>query len=170
MCSNLSLERIAVKEYREHLNQLAIRRWDLPLADDCLLRIMQYTEAHAYYVNLLCSALWEFENLPTSEDVDSAWQLCVKHEKSRIVDELNNLTYSQKDILRSLALYPTDKPTAIKFTKMINRPVSTISQSIKSLLEKDMIYKIDYQDVGLPWIQFGYYRVLDPMVRFMIVS
>jgi predicted transcriptional regulator len=170
MCSNLSLERIAVKEYREHLNQLALRSWDLPLDNDCIERIMKYSEAHAYYVNLLCSTLWELPNLPTLADVDNAWQICVKHEKGRIVDELNNLTHSQKDILKSIALYPTNKPTALKFTRLINRPISTINQSIKSLLEKDMIYKLDKVDPELTWMQEGYYWVLDPMVRYMIMS
>ncbi len=170
MCSNIVLNRIAVREYRHHLNQLAIHRWNTELEDSCLMQIMRYTEAHAYYVNLLCDTLWEFELLPNTEDVDKAWQICVKHEKGRIVDELNNLTHAQKDILKSIALYPTDKPTSIKFTKLINRPLSTISQSVKSLLEKDMIYKIEEVDPELEWKSEGYYWVLDPMVRYMIVS
>lgn len=170
MCNNLSLERISVDDYRQHITRLAKLRWDFPLEDSTITRIMKYTEAHAYYVNLLCGTLWDFENLPSLEDVDSAWQICVHNEKGRIIDELNNLTHSQKDILKSITIYPTDKPTSIKFTRLINRPISTINQSIKSLLEKDMIYKIDKVDPELPWLQNGHYWVMDPMVRYLIIS
>jgi hypothetical protein len=41
---------------------------------------------------------------------------------------------------------------------------------VKSLLEKDMIYKIEEVDPELEWKSEGYYWVLDPMVRYMIVS
>jgi|LauGreDrversion4_2_1035121.scaffolds.fasta_scaffold132383_3 AAA+ ATPase superfamily predicted ATPase len=170
MCSNLTLERIKVKEYREHLNSLATKRWGKSLDIECIKSIMRYTDAHAYYVNLLCSALWEQENLPTVDIINNLWSLCVKHEKSRIIDELNTLTHSQKDVLKGIALYPTVKPTGIEFTKNLKRPVSTINQSVKSLLEKDMIYKIENEDPELPYMKNGFYWVLDPMIKYIIIS
>lgn len=170
MCTNLVLERIKVKEYKEHLNNLAVRRWGDKLDPNCIALIMRYTEAHAYYVNLLCSALWELDHIPSIDEVNSIWLSCVSHEKSRIVDELNNLTHSQKDILKGIALYPTDKPTGIEFTKMLKRPVSTINQSIKSLVEKDMICKLENEDPELAYMQRGVYWILDPMIRFIILS
>lgn len=170
MCTNLVLERIKVKEYKEHLNNLSVRRWGEQLDPNCIALMMRYTEAHAYYVNLLCSALWELDHIPSIDEVNSIWLSCVSHEKSRIVDELNNLTHSQKDILKGIALFPTDKPTGIEFTKMLKRPVSTINQSIKSLMEKDIIYKIEHEDSELLQKKAGIFWVLDPMIKYMIIS
>jgi predicted transcriptional regulator len=108
--------------------------------------------------------------VPTIDNVTNAWYICANHERSRIIDELNNLTHSQKDVLKGVALYPTDKPTSIEFTKNIKRPVSTINQSIKSLTEKDIICRIEDEDPELLYKKTGFYWILDPMIKHMIIN
>jgi predicted transcriptional regulator len=170
MCTPVILDRVRVKEYRSHLNSLSMKRWGQILEPNCFELIMRFTEAHVYYVNLLCSALWALDNVPTIDNVTNAWYICANHERSRIIDELNNLTHSQKDVLKGVALYPTDKPTSIEFTKNIKRPVSTINQSIKSLTEKDIICRIEDEDPELLYKKTGFYWILDPMIKHMIIN
>jgi hypothetical protein len=57
MCTPVILDRVRVKEYRSHLNSLSMKRWGQILEPNCFELIMRFTEAHVYYVNLLCSVM-----------------------------------------------------------------------------------------------------------------
>jgi hypothetical protein len=45
---------------------------------------------------------------------------------------------------------------------------SSIRQTIKSLAEKDMIYKIKKEDIAIPNLKIGQIRVLDPLLAFAL--
>jgi DNA-binding IclR family transcriptional regulator len=75
------------------------------------------------------------------------------------VAELEKLSINQQNILKALAVMPTDAITGQKFLNQTQLPVSSVRLGMNSLLEKDMVYQIKIT---------GQYRVLDPLLSFSL--
>ncbi len=81
-----------------------------------------------------------------------------KKNRSQIEKEIDLLTVNQKKLFISLARYgSTDKPTGVDFSSKAKMPLTTISQALNVLVEKDYVYKN----------QEGYYCILDPLQRYV---
>ncbi len=102
------------------------------------------------------------------DDVMNAWMACFETEERRLVVELERLTVNQQNILKAIALNPINEPTSQAFLSSLNVPFSSVRLGIKSLVEKDMLYVIKKEDNNLPGIKKGQYRVLDPLLSFML--
>ena len=138
------------------------------MSDIAINRILTLVERHPFYVNLLCNELWKSDNLPSMDDVMNAWMACFETEERRLVVELERLTVNQQNILKAIALNPINEPTSQAFLSSLNVPLSSVRLGIKSLVEKDMLYVIKKEDNNLPGIKKGQYRVLDPLLSFML--
>lgn len=163
LCDKLYLERIHSSDYKKHLNRLALRKWGETLPDRVFLRIMALTECHPFYVNLLCHKLWQSKTLD-EHHVDITWEQCMEEESRRIRAELEKLTRNQQDFLKALALYPTTEPTGQEFSMRSKLPVSSLYQTVHSLLAKDVIFKVIREDENIILLQKGQIRVLDPLM------
>lgn len=168
LCDKLYLERISSDDYCLHLQKLAKKRWNAVLLEQSFSQIIKHTEAHTFYVNMLCNQLWMQDNLPNIDDVNVAWEKCFELEKRRLIAELEKLTSNQQDLLKSLALNPITEPTGQKFLKIVGKGYSSVRLIIKSLLEKDMIYIVSKEDPGLPMIKIGQIRILDPLLAYAV--
>ena len=82
--------------------------------------------------------------------------------------ELEKLTAKQQDVLKALAIHPSLEPTGQNFVSVSGAPVSTVNQTIKSLLNKDMVYKVKQADEALPQLKQNQLRVLDPLLSFAL--
>src|SRR3989339_1712441 len=168
LCDMLHLDRIASKDYLLHIQMLAKKQWGKELSRMVFDKIMSLTELHPYYVNLLCHELWKLKHLPTVEDVLSSWQECYRAHEERLIAELEKLTAKQQDVLKALAIHPSLEPTGQNFVSVSGAPVSTVNQTIKSLLNKDMVYKVKQADEALPQLKQNQLRVLDPLLSFAL--
>lgn len=168
LCDMLTLERMSSDDYRPHLQKLAKKKWReqlLPLVFD---RIMLLTELHPYYVNLLCNEVWKKQTPPAFDDILDCWQICYETHEDRLIADLEKLTKKQQDILKALALYPAIEPTGQNFVHAAKMPASSINQTIKLLLDKDMVYKIKKIDEAVPQLILNQIRVLDPLLAFAL--
>lgn len=162
MCEKIFLGRIAAADYIPYIQEAAIIRWSQELAIEEIERILALSETHPFYVNFLCSKLWQRNNPPTNiGDIDSGWEECLLCEERRLTEELDKLTISQRLILKEIANTPNLKaPTAIAFLHKVKMSSGTVTPSIKSLEKKDMIY-VDANGVT---------RVLDPLLKYLLIT
>ncbi len=168
LCDKIYLPRIYAREYISHINKIAQIKWSQTLKLIVLEKILNLTEAHAFYVNMLCNILFGFDDIPTCADVDSVWNQCQEIEHRRIISDLQNLAVSQQDILRLIAIYNPYEPMGNSFTQISGKAPSTIRQCIAVLLKKDFIYKVTIEDPKLAHIKVGQYRVLDPLMSIIL--
>ena len=168
LCDKLYLERINSADYNIHLNDLAVKKWGIPLTNLTFNQIIKHTESHAFYINMLCNQLWQLDKLPNIDDVNTSWEYCFDLERRRIVAELEKLTKNQQDLLKALALTPVIEPTNQQFLNAINKASSSVKLGIKSLLEKDMLYIVNQEDPGLSMLKIGQIRVLDPLLAYAV--
>lgn len=168
LCDMLSIERMSSDDYRPHLQKLFKKRWDKELPAFIFEKIMSLTELHPYYVNLLCNEIWKIAKTPELEDVFNCWQTCYDTHEDRLIADLEKLTIKQQDILKALALNPTVEPTGQSFISVSKVPGSSIGQTIKLLLNKDMVYKVKRVDEAVPQLELNQFRVLDPLLAFAL--
>ncbi len=168
LCDKIFLDRMLMEDYRPHLQKVAQKRWGCALAIEVIQRILTFVELHPFYVNLLCSEIWRHDLPPTLERVSVAWQVCHENEERRVIAELEKLTNNQQDLLKALALSPTAEPTGKHFLKEVGLSLSSVRLGIKTLLEKDMIFKVQKEDPQLSLFKKGQFRVLDPLIAFTL--
>jgi len=158
LCDRITLERISSEEYYKHIQKAALDKWSQELNEFIINRIFELTEYHPYYINVLCSRLWE-EVLPTLSVVDYEWYGYIEEERSQVAIEMDLLSNSQRKLLIILARHDgTDTPRSGTFQNLARMSGSTITQALKFLERKDYVYKN----------QDGYYKVLDPMIKVVL--
>ena len=168
LCDMLHLDRMASKHYLLHLNKLAKKNWGAVLSEIVFNKIMSITELHPYYVNLLCHELWKLKQNPSIDDVFDCWQNCFVIHEDRLIADLEKLTSKQQDILKALAINPSIEPTGQSFVSASKTPASTINQTIKILLNKDMVYKVKFEDEALSQCKLNQLRILDPLLSYAL--
>ena len=161
LCIKMPLNRIAAEEYNQHLQKLSRMRWQKKLDDEIISAILTCTKCHPYYVNLLCSQIWENANpIQDKTKVVELWDKYVQSEQSRIAYELARLSPNQRAVIRALATEHINQPGSQYFLEKVRLPTTSASQAIEALTAKDIIYKD----------QDGYLAVLDPAVGYFIAQ
>jgi len=159
LCVKLPVERIDAKEYHDHLTKLSKNRWKKAIHQDLIDEILFCTKCHPYYVNLLCSRIWDLDAVPaTREEVEQFWRKYVEEEKGRIADEITQLTLNQRKVLIGVARENVLQHTNKAFLAAINLSLASTAQSVKVLIEKDMIYRD----------KSGTLKLVDPSVEYFI--
>jgi len=157
VCEKISLERIEPEEYRAHLLKFSEARWKKSLHSCVIDEILSCTKCHPYYVNVLCSRIWDLDDpIETSEAANMIWKKYVEEEKGRIGDEITQLTLNQRKLLFGIALGTISQPTNKEFLTKINLSLASASQTLRILLEKDLIYR-DLSSI---------LRVVDPSLAY----
>jgi len=156
LCDQIRIDRIDEVEYIKHINNAAVKNWGKKLQENTLAEIFNLTEFHPYYVNKLCSLLWQNDKFPIQIDVIATWNKIALENKSGIIRELDLLSINQRKLLIFIAkndalkeLYSKDITQRIKLTP------SSIQRAIDLLLEKDYVY-LNHKKC---------YRVLDPLIK-----
>ncbi len=163
LCDKIQLDRMSSAHYHPHINQQAIKQWGKPLQDMVFSKIMTLTERHPFYVNLLCHQIWQ-GTYPGIEHIEICWQSCMEQETYRIRSELEKLSRNQQQVVQALAIESTAEPTGQAFSTRSGLAVSSLHQTIKTLFEKDVIYKVTHVDPTVPLLKLNHTRVLDPLI------
>jgi len=157
LCDTIHLNRIAAEHYKNYIQKAAIKRWNKPVSQDVIDIILELTECHPYYVNLLCFKVW-LQKFPSVKTVISCWEQCVRENRSQIEKEVDLLSLNQKRLIIGISRYgATNQPTGKVFLNKLNMSSTSLSQALSTLINKDYTYKDE----------LGYYRLLDPMLRYL---
>lgn len=162
MCEKIFLGRIAANDYIPYIQEAAKIRWAEELDVTVVERIIALSETHPFYVNFLCSKLWQKDRPPLKiDDVDAGWQECLISEERRLVEELDKLTINQRLVLKEIAETSNlQAPTATAFLNQVKMPSGTVTPILKALEKKDMLY-VD---------QDGATKVLDPLMKYIFTQ
>jgi AAA+ ATPase superfamily predicted ATPase len=159
LCDQIKLDRIHEKAYEQYINMAAKKKWGEILERSTLAMIFKLSEFHSYYVNKLCSLLWQESNAPTEMDVVSTWHSFVLENKSNVERELSLISINQRKILIFLSNQDNTKELfSKKATQQIDLMSSSVQRAVEPLIEKDYVY-ID-EDKS--------YRVLDPLIKSVL--
>jgi hypothetical protein len=161
LCDLILLERIEKTAYLPYIQKAGRLQWQQLLAQNVIEKILELTECHPYYVNLLCSKLWLAQHPPLATDVVQCWKKCALEHKSQIENELFLLSINQRKLLLSLASNGPEKhPNSKQFLKKTNLSQTSLLQSLAVLIEKDYIY----------CDQEGSYRLRDPLILYLLAT
>lgn len=159
LCHMMEIGRIAEGHYRPHLKKLSKYRWGEEISDAGFEKIIQVTDIHPYYVNVLCQNLWLEEQLPDSEKIEAVWGHYVRGNRGIIVDDILDLTLNQKKMLSALALSPIREIYSSETMVQLKLTPASVKRVVESLLDKDLIY-----------IKNKEYCVLDPAIRYYLLN
>ncbi len=158
-CDTIRLERISKKDYEPYIQKSAKKRWGKVLDGAVLKSIFLLTEFHPYYVNKLCSLLWLMGEAPTEEDVLNQWQQYALENKSLIEREIELISLNQRKLLIAVAKNePTKEIFGKLFSTQIDISPGSLSRTLEGLMQKDYVYVDEH----------GFYRVLDPLISFVL--
>lgn len=158
LCDRITLERISKKAYEEYILSAATND-KKAIDNDALEQIFNLTERHPYYVNLLCSRIWQLKSI-TSETVLFAWEDYIAEERSNIGAELDLLSKNQKKLLILLARYNgTYTPRSAEFLQKTGMAGASVTQALKFLEQMDYVY-VDAE---------GLTTIIDPLLKAVLI-
>jgi hypothetical protein len=141
LCRKIILGRIAIEDYKQHLNKAAKLMWKGKLNEEAFVTIMSLTEQHPYYVNYLCDELWSNDTSPNEDKVNKAWLQIAEEEHSDLLKDFFSLSENQRKLLIHIANYGGKDVYSHESSQKMNLPISSISSGLATLIEKDYIEK-----------------------------
>jgi hypothetical protein len=162
LCDRIQIDRIASKHYEDYFEHAAKQnsKWDpkIKLSPKLSQTILDLTESHPYYVNVLCSRLWAQTNIPTVEETQKRWHGYALEEKSRVAYDLNQLSVNQRKLMIALAKEEEVLITSQHFLQGAELSSASSLQAANVLLERDYLYLNANNK----------YCILDPLMRYVI--
>jgi hypothetical protein len=164
LCHSIHLDRIQAIHYEQYISNASRSQWSKEIDRNSIQEIIRLTERHPFYVNALCSALWNMDKPPAPEDVLQGWRLVVLEKAPSLRTEFSQLSVTQKAILNSLAIAPEAQITASAFIQKVKLPTTTVKDAFTSLQRKDLVYKNEQGKWAVmdPCLAFDLRRQLDP--------
>ena len=160
LCDLIAIDKISVEDYSTYIQKSAMLQWGKSLDQDVMEAIFFVTERHAYYVNKLCSILWQ-NDLPNKSSVFEIWQKLILENKSIVERELELLSINQRKILILLAEQKMVKePYGKNFATQLNISASSISRALSGLIAKDYVCVLEN----------NYHKILDPLISGVLAQ
>jgi hypothetical protein len=157
LCYLITLNRIKAKDYILFVKTAFKKKWKKIIADSSILKILELTQRHPYYLNLLCSKLCADKAMPTAHKIESVWKVVIEEEWPRVANELLSLSPNQRAVLLFIAKEPTSQPSSHEFLQKTRLSGASMKQSLEVLLAKDLVYKDDA----------GFFRPLNPIITYV---
>ena len=157
------LERIPENDYAEFIKS-HFRKADREIDADSLLRIFRWTRLHTWYVQYVCSIIYEQGHKNTGADeVNRAFHRIMTDFEPQYINYRNLLPSHQFRLLIAIAAEDgVDQPTAGGFISQYGLTApSSVSASLKSLANREMVVfdqgKWQVYDVFFSrWLQYHY--------------
>ena len=158
LCTLINLKRISQKDHISFIQYHAKTKWKKHFSEEAIETLIKITECHSYYINLICSYLWDKNQLPTKKIILSLWNEYILSQQSVISYDISFLSNNQKTLLKQVAKQPTNQPFSHEYLMKTQLTIASQKEALKKLMLKDFVYKDD----------FDLTRVLDPAVRSTI--
>lgn len=144
LCQKIYLKKITASDLTLHMQKQAKKRWKKLLPEKVVGRILQSSECHPYYVNLLCDKLWDSSTLPALKEVDRVWQLCFLEQTDKLIADLEPLNTTRLKVLSIIALQDgVAEPNGKAFLDQTGLALGTVQKGLQFLLGNDFIYRDD---------------------------
>lgn len=158
LCDKIILERIGEQDYVKHLNGFARAKWGIDLGGEALQTIFELTELHPYYINNLCSHVWNLPSttLPSADEIIHCWQQIVKEDRLEIMRELSALSIGQRKILIAIAAGQKTKLHGKDALRKLDLSSAAVSEATH-VLEKGDYIEYSGENEG--------YHIIDPLLK-----
>ncbi len=130
----------------EELSLFAKRKFSdqgIVIDDNDLNNILNSTECHPYYFQMLCNVLWELcmdSMVITKSDIGKALDILISRESSAYIAMWEELTIKQKNLMVALAKEESPEVFSKKFLEKYGLgPSSSIQKALKNLLKKEFV-------------------------------
>ena len=134
------------KIYPEELSIFAEKKFldqEITIGKNELNVLLDVTECHPYYFQMLCYILWELcrgNRIITEDDINKALEILVSRESSVYIAIWEELTIKQKNLLAALAKEEYPEIFSKKFLEKYGiGPASSIQKALKNLLKKELV-------------------------------
>ena len=159
LCERITIERIEVSHYKQHIQKAASDIWKNPLDELVFESLFACSERHPYYINLLCSRMFIKKEQPSAEVVENMWAQYVREERSSVASELDMLSHNQKKLLTMLAReHGTNAPLGQDFVQKSRISKATIAQALGFLEKYDYVEKSPT----------GQVTIIDPLIKTVL--
>ncbi len=139
-CQKMVLERIGQSDYEKFLEKASRARWSKRLDDGIANRILDLTYRHPYYVNALCSRLWQKATPPSVEEVTETWAAIVAEDAAFVAHQVRTLSATQRAMLVGMAVDGrVEHPTGREILSRCRLSASTGSLAKDVLETEDLI-------------------------------
>lgn len=139
-CEKMTLKRIESNHYQQFFDQASQARWGRAFAAELTDSILAQTVRHPYYVNALCSRIWDLPAQPTLDEIQSTWQHLALQDEPVVSYMVRNLSATQRAMLVGIALAGSiEYPTGREFLASIRLSASTGNVAKDVLEENDLI-------------------------------
>ena len=158
LCDRMVLDRISENDYIPFIKKKFQIRNENNLSEKIIQAILDTTERHPYYVNVLCHKLWTKMTFPTENEVKEIWHYYAMTEKSNVTNEIDLLSANQAKMLIAIAKYGGEfSTTSREFLALTRFSTSSALQSLATLVKKDYV-----QENGQ-----GKYVLVDPLIKYI---
>lgn len=158
---HVTLNKIPKEEFKKFIRE-KFENSGIRIDEDAISRVLDVTEGHPYYTQMLCHRLW-FDAFVSDKRVDV-------NDVDRVVDEIiheetdayatlwDDLTLSQRKVLVALSKGETDLYSAEFLQKYGFKRASNVQVAVKGLLKKEIVSKVG-----------GSYEISDPFLRLWVL-
>ena len=144
LCQKIHLKKIEAKDFEEHLQKLAKKHWKQLLEQSVIDCILNLSECHPYYLNVLCDKLWDKAVPPKILQVNDAWELCLNDQKDKLIADLEPLNAIRIKVLTTIALRNgVDAPNGKNFIEATGLSLGTVQKALHFLSGNDFIFQED---------------------------
>lgn len=158
LCDRMIISRIASEHYLPFIQEKSKIRWNKVMPKETVELILEITQLHQYYINVLCHKLWLLADLPSNSEIENTWHQYAAEEKTNVLNEIDLLSHNQAKMLIALAKCNADiLPTGKEFFALNKFSSSSASQALDVLERKDYIYhNVDNKC-----------RIVDPLIKYV---
>jgi addiction module HigA family antidote len=139
-CDQISLKRIEEAAYKPYIQKAAIAKWSKEISEDCISTLFELAALHPYYINKLCSLVWQNDKLITMGMIEKIWENYIDENKSRVEQEISLLSLNQRKILLNLFNENTQEPFGKESVLAWSMPSTSIHTPLyPGLIVKDAL-------------------------------
>lgn len=160
LCSKIMLDRVPKNYLQTHITHAAKKHWKKEFDVKLIEVILDLTETHTFYVNLLCDKLWELEAMPTLVDIHQGWDTALVENRGKMIADLEPLNTNRLKVLTTIALLGSvTEPNGKLFLDKVKLPLASAQNAIEFLLNHDYLFQKD-----------KVLRLVDPLLKKFIVE
>ena len=138
----MELQRLTTKEYATFIVKL-FNNTKRKIEIDLVIKYIEYYDKHTFYIQYFFNRLFEKgNNNITDEDFEKCKTNILKEKEYVFYSYRNLLTSVQFSLLKSIAKEESlSKPNSKEFLLKYKFTASSVNRALKSLVDKEMIYK-----------------------------
>lgn len=142
---HITLNKLPKDEFKEFIRDKFLKT-GITIGDTVIERILEITDCHPYYTQMLCHRLWfnayTSNKEVKSEDVEKTLGELLLEEEDAYITIWDSLTLNQRKVLVAIARGESDLYSADFLRKYRIKRASNVQNALKGLTNKEIVSKV----------------------------